>query len=732
MEFIYSEFDQDDFILNKTIKELKLLLKNYEGFCYINHPLFGLNSSVESPSIIIITPIFGTMIIDIYDFNLENILKIENSNWHLVDCDWEIKKIIDDVEDKFSTIYGRIITNRNLRIFSESDNRLKGEAFIYLPKIKRDSFFTKWGQINPDKLLFDNELRENLNKKLKFSSTEIPEDIWRVFVNLLSGAHILNKPERSVKSEKTKAGIIRKIENQIQSFDREQIKVAQQIPPGSQRIRGLAGTGKTIVLALKAVYMHLKHPEWNIVYTFNTQSLYDYINSLIRRFYQHWTDGEPNWDKLKILHGWGGRNKQGLYSYVSKIMNKKTRTYSEAKNYFDFKRNSELLGKCCEELINSDLPVLFDAILIDEAQDFDKRFFQFCYKILIEPKRLIWAYDELQSLEDINIPTAKDIFGVNDKGIPLVDLEGVYEGGIEKDFVLYQSYRNPRLILMVAHIFGMGLLRKGGAIQFLPNKGSWEDLGYEIIEGEFKTDNIVKITRSKENTPNLIENSVPRDQLLRIKTFNEKKDELIWIAEQIDNDIKNENLRPEDILIIGFNNYFPNFNILKAHLKQKDINSFIIGDDVGKDTFRLPNMVTMSTVFKAKGNEAISIYIFDFESSERKSNIIQSRNMAFSSITRTKGWATITGTGDTMKELKEELENIIHLYPEISFRVPDSEKIKRHLDNVEYQKRRIRIKKIGEALDIALRDIDKLNGIKELPEKTKKKIKEMAKKIEDE
>ncbi len=732
MEIVYSEFDRDDFVLRKTINEIDELLREYEGFCYINHPIFGLNSTIDSPSITILSRLFGALIIDVYDFNVNNISTIKEPSWYLINCDWEEKKILDDLDDKYSTIYGKIITNRILRKFSESKDKLKVRAYVYLANINRSSFTKKFPLIDIEKLLFEGELIDYLKNQLTSISYEIPVNIWNNIINILSGAHILNKPERSVKSEKTKAGIIRKIENQIQIFDKEQIKVAQQIPPGPQRIRGLAGTGKTIVLALKAVYMHLKHPEWNIVYTFNTQSLYDYIYSLIRRFYKYWRDGEPNWEKLSILHGWGGKSKQGLYSYVSMIMNKIPKTYSEARNNFEFKRNSELLGKCCEELINLNLPPLFDAILIDEAQDFDKKFFQFCYKILVEPKKLIWAYDELQSLENINIPTAKDIFGVNSDGIPIVNLEGVYEGGIEKDFVLYKSYRNPRLILMVAHIFGMGLLREEGAIQFLPNKGSWEDLGYEIIDGEFETNNLIKITRSVENTPNIIEEYVSKDDLLRIKSFNEKKEELKWIAEQIEIDIKDGNLRPEDILIIGFSNHFPNFNILKTHLKGKKINSFVIGSDVGKATFRLPNMVTMSTVFKAKGNEAISIYIFDFESSERRSNIIQSRNMAFSSITRTKGWVTITGTGVKMTKLVAEISNIIKQYPEISFFVPDSEKIKRQLDNVEYEKRRIRIKKIGYALIQSLKDIDKLNGISELPKSAKDKIAEIAKKLENE
>ena len=52
-------------------------------------------------------------------------------------------------------------------------------------------------------------------------------------------------------------------------MDEWQKKATLEVPDGPQRIRGLAGTGKTIVLALKAAYLHTQHPEWNILVTFS-------------------------------------------------------------------------------------------------------------------------------------------------------------------------------------------------------------------------------------------------------------------------------------------------------------------------------------------------------------------------------------------------------------------------------------------------------------------------------
>ncbi|NES04004.1 MAG: UvrD-helicase domain-containing protein [Okeania sp. SIO2F4] len=247
----------------------------------------------------------------------------------------------------------------------------------------------------------------------------------------------------------------------MEGLDREQHKIAVQMPNSPQRIRGLAGSGKTVVMCMKAAWMHNKHPNWNIAYTFYTRSLYEQIKSNITRFYRWWADVDPNWNKIHILHAWGRKDREGLYRFVSKKMGRNSRTYLEAKNAFTHKEYSQILGNCCKELreLEDKTPQLFDAILIDEAQDFNFEFYKLCYDILREPKRLIWAYDEVQSLESLSIPTAIEIFGTHTDGTPVVELEGNYpDSEIEKDMILYHCYRTPRPIMVTAHFFGMGLL----------------------------------------------------------------------------------------------------------------------------------------------------------------------------------------------------------------------------------------------------------------------------------
>ena len=60
------------------------------------------------------------------------------------------------------------------------------------------------------------------------------------------------KKRENVKIEGSRGDTIKKNEKEIANLDHWQKKAALEIVDGTQRIRGLAGSGKTIVLALKA------------------------------------------------------------------------------------------------------------------------------------------------------------------------------------------------------------------------------------------------------------------------------------------------------------------------------------------------------------------------------------------------------------------------------------------------------------------------------------------------
>ncbi|TBT82544.1 hypothetical protein D5E71_25090, partial [Vibrio parahaemolyticus] len=88
---------------------------------------------------------------------------------------------------------------------------------------------------------------------------------------ILEGTKALSadKPRSVNEGEKAKkAFTLMKLEEEIKTFDIRQRNSAVTIIDGPQRIRGLAGSGKTVVLAMKAAHIHMEYPEKKILFTF--------------------------------------------------------------------------------------------------------------------------------------------------------------------------------------------------------------------------------------------------------------------------------------------------------------------------------------------------------------------------------------------------------------------------------------------------------------------------------
>jgi superfamily I DNA and RNA helicase len=483
--------------------------------------------------------------------------------------------------------------------------------------------------------------------------------------------------------------------------------------------------------------MHVNNPEWQIVYTFSTRSLYSQVKYYITMFVRNLSRGEldePDWNNVKILHGWGGRDQAGLYSEVCKSVNHRRLTFSDAKSYFGTRSGYSAFNFCCHELLDLDgftleLPHLFDAILIDEAQDFGEHYFRLCYRVLREPKRLIWGYDEVQSLEDLEIPTSESLFGRNPDGSLVVDLDGLYPGDIEKDMILYHCYRNPRPVLIAAHSFGLGLKREGGAVQFIDTVGGWRDIGYEVEglqdnQNKLEKGQQITLYRPRSNSPHLLEELVGYQNLLNYRLFDSWQDEMSWIAADIARNIHEEELKPEEILVIGLDTikFKEKSSFLSEKLDGYQIQSFRPGVDTSPNIFRAKDKISITTVYRAKGNESSLVYVYGFEEVGGDHDLIKRRNRAFTAMTRTRGWLTLTGVGDVAKRLFYEISASLEEVARIHFIVPDTERIQRNLETYEAQRRRKRLQKAQKNINELLMDRSDLNPDDIPPEMRKKLI----------
>jgi superfamily I DNA and RNA helicase len=313
----------------------------------------------------------------------------------------------------------------------------------------------------------------------------------------------------------------------------------------------------------------------------------------------------------------------------------------------------------------------------------------------------------------------------------MVDLEGTYpDSEVEKDMILYRCYRTPRPVLIAAHIFGMGLLRPKGAVQFVPTQGGWEDIGYEIVSGSFQPGQKLTIKRPEANSPHLLEKLEGYKNLIKWEVFQDTSHELAWVAQQISENIHKDELKPEEIVVISLDwkRMDNDFSQLQMLLLNMGIFAARPGRDIDKEKFWREKHVTLSGIFPAKGNEASIVYVIGFEEVGTNPRlIVQERNQAFTAMTRTRGWCILTGIGERARALFKEIEEILRDPEQITFTVPDPKTIQRNLDNLEYEKRRNRIKKAKELTDQLARileEIDDTGDKKKLVAELKKKLME--------
>ncbi len=506
--------------------------------------------------------------------------------------------------------------------------------------------------------------------------TPLAEEEFAEARSIIEGAKAIMRPQRRIiedPARETKAVALAGLENEIANFDARQRQVALSTVQGPQRIRGLAGSGKTIILAMKAAHLHLSHPEAQILVTFYTKSLQATLRKLITRFYRHYKEEDPDWAKVQVAHGWGGAGRAGVYSDACKRLGIVPLSLSDAKTKsfdpFDF--------VCRDLLSRTDVKAHYDFILIDEGQDFPTGFYELCFSLAKherDKKNIIWAYDELQNILNVKMRTPQELFGIDKDGQPKIDLEraaALLPKGVTNDMVLSKCYRNQREVLVMSHALGFGIY--GSLVQMLQNEEHWRDVGYEVISGQMQVGQAVRVLRPSENSPLDIGNA--GGPLIECRHFADASAEVAWVSEQIATFHK-QGLMPHDFLVISLDdrNARTYFKALSEALSARGINTNnIIADPYREPDFTIENRVTLSTVYRAKGNEAACVFAIGVDGINGKSR--SSRNKLFTAFTRSKAWLRVSGVGDRAKAFCDEIAMAKQHFPHLDFVMPNPRQI---------------------------------------------------------
>lgn len=685
LHFISSlpDFDEDD-AAKWLWRRIEEKFNDKEGVCYYKHPVLGPATGVMA-DLTLFTKSNQPVAIRCLSCQIDEIEAVQENYWTI--NDQKKDSPIWELDDFVNALDSLIKIDRGLR------RRLKPKGVLALPLISKPEFEEKHGKLPSD---FDIIWRgDGINSIISPLNPDLSNHEWLSFRAVIQTATPLTVPSSQSDRDrpKTLSSAIRMLDHQIRRLDDlKQVKAAIQIPPGPQRIRGLAGTGKTVLLAMKAANIHRHFPDSRILFTFNTQSLYNQTWRLIKRFYgAHSSNTEPDWNKIHIRHAWGSRNRAGVYSDICGKRGVEPLSFNKARMR-DFNMP---LRACCKHALSLEIGADYDYVIVDEAQDFPQEFFQVLYKLSRNPHCIYWAYDELQSLTTSNLemPRPENLFGRDHEGNPLVVLDDQnYPGNIQKDFVLNKSYRCPQEVLMLAHAIGLGLYNPNGCVQMLESEDSWSAIGYEV-EGnaEWRTGDRVTLNRPKENSLNRIGEIYEGSQeLITVRDFQTRDEEFDWIASSIEKDVNEEDVAPEHIAVIILGRRNKEFSAqIQGKLIQHSVASIIPGVTYDVASYAEEGRVTISSVFRAKGNEAYIVYVVGFEELYNYVDAIDNRNRAFTAISRSKAWVRITGIGAGMRNAKNEINTILADVPRFRFTFPDMKKI-RNLDAVTRKRRRER------------------------------------------
>ena len=573
----------------------------------------------------------------------------------------------ENIDDNFSKIQSRLTLNKDL--VNKRTLQIPITSVVYAPALLDPNFES---ETDYPVLQTSNDLDSLLNQ----ISWENSDSYYNSLVSTIQSITNLRKTSRrkTAKIPTSKGSLLRRLEESISNLDSMQASAVIETSDGVQRIRGLAGSGKTIVLALKIAYLHAKNRDWDIAVTFNTRSLKAQVKRLIRMFcFEHIGD-EPDWSKVHILHAWGSPKEEGIYYNLCREHNNPYMDFASARQVA--KAYGDEFNTVCEKAIGEiqDISPKYDLLVVDEAQDFAPSFLRICYRLLKDPKRLVYAYDELQNLTNVGVLSPEELFGCDAVGNPFVSLSNK-EGKPKEDIILPVCYRNSREVLVTAHSLGFGVYRDEGLAQMFENSQLWSDIGYKVVAGELSQGSHVELARSNRTSPQFLSEISSVDDRIIVKSFLTNAEQIDYVTNEIQKNLSEDELTYGDIIVIHTDPLTTKQIVgpYRDRLYKANINSNLAGISTSPDIFFEDSAVVFTSIHRAKGNEAAMVYVINSQNCFSGNDIARKRNILFTAITRSKAWVRICGYSPKASALEEEYQRLKNNDFKLIFSYPTKE-----------------------------------------------------------
>jgi Superfamily I DNA and RNA helicases len=393
------------------------------------------------PDFVIIGPDLGLVILEVKDYTKGTLYELNHDEWTLRNQAGELVKTKNPFKQARDN--ARLLTDhlkKDKSLVQEGSSflkfpygfgtvftRLKQEDFIKnnLYEVIEPQFVLCRDEIDPDEEGFSEEiLREKIQGMFTVWSRRntilTHEDIQAIRFHLFPEVRISAEFKPPVQHQDQ---LLLSLHN-IKTMDLHQENMAKQLGDKHRLIRGVAGSGKTLVLASRAKMLAKEHPEWKILILCYGIPLSRSLKQMIDRMMS-----EP----------------EDLFDFINEANHIQQRHSNvEVYNFHEWLRNSlrmkdvdisALLRKV--EQKEAILPT-YDAIMIDEGQDFESEWLKLLsYCLNPDTQSLLLVEDRAQSIFKRKVSLAQDL-GLDFRG---------------RSKILSINYRNTAQIVQFAWNF---------------------------------------------------------------------------------------------------------------------------------------------------------------------------------------------------------------------------------------------------------------------------------------
>lgn len=545
------------------------------------------------PDFLLLSPKYGVIIVEIKDY-LDDYLKAvpKSGAWERLK-DEEICQIENPFDQVYQ--YWREIKNRINKCKFPEDKEISIIRLVVFSKISKNSYVCKKIQDNTPNMinlcfketLSRNDQFEELISDIVPLNLELTSDDFKLIRANIIPTCRLPTPQQADLLEYFS------FEDKVKILDNEQEKLARELGEGHRLIFGVAGSGKTVILIARARILARRHPDWKILILC--------YNKLLKKLLFNMLNPQDYQADITIstFHAWAR-------SYILNSTNYFYTLYKKAENNAEKEEKmtrffKDFVPDILLQLIKSqgENKQLYDAILIDEAQDFDKSWFLPIMQLLNpEMNSLLITCDGLQGIY------ARKRFYWSDVGIQARGRTRRFE----------KSYRIP---------IEIGILAQATLPESL--KSLIDQFDEFISTKEFIGDH----------------------GIVEIVIFTSREEEYMKLAEKIARLLKN----PQEVLVLFKQNMakleykHPFFNYLKQfNIEWKDLKYY---------SYKTPELL-VGTLHGTKGLESDTIIIPELDTY----NSSKDRQLLYVGMTRSRKKLVLSANKST--ELIKSLESYQH------------------------------------------------------------------------